>query len=57
MVKDVVITGDEIDGLMSNLLVSEGQPTASTSFSDWLEKNADRVGIKYISGLGRRYYD
>lgn len=55
VVKDVVITRDEIDGLMSNLLVSEGQPTASTSFSDWLEKNADKIGTRYISGLRRSY--
>lgn len=55
VVKDVVITRDEIDGLMSNLLISEGQPTASTSFSDWLEKNADKIGIRYISGLRRSY--
>lgn len=55
VVKDIVITRDEIDGLMSNLLVSEGQPTASTSFSDWLEKNADKIGTRYISGLRRSY--
>jgi len=55
MVKDVVITKDEIEGLMSNLLVSEGHPTAQTLLSEWLGHNADKVGIKYISGLERRY--
>ena len=55
LVRDVVITRDEIDGLMSDLLVSKGQPMASTSFSDWLEKNAGGVGIRYISGLERQY--
>jgi len=54
-VKDVVITGDEIDGLMSNLLISQGEPTAPTRFSDWLEKNADKLGRRYISGLKRSY--
>jgi len=54
-VKDVVITKDEINGLMSNLLISEGEPTAPTRFSKWLDQNADNVGVKYIHGLGRHY--
>jgi len=54
-VRDVVITGDEINGLMSNLLVSEGHPTAQTRFSEWLSHNARRVGTRYISGLRRSY--
>ena len=54
-VKDVVITREEIRGLMSNLLVSASQPTAPTRFSEWSSKNADGVGIRYISGLERRY--
>jgi len=54
-VKDVVITKDEIEGLMSNLLVSESHSTAQTLLSEWLGHNADKVGIKYISGLERRY--
>ncbi|GAI70413.1 unnamed protein product, partial [marine sediment metagenome] len=56
-VRDVVITKDEIDGLMSNLLVSKGSPTAPTLFSEWLGQNADKIGIRYISGLERRYRD
>ena len=54
-VKDVVITKDEIDGLMSNLLISQGEPTAPTRFSDWLGQNADWTGKRYISGLERKY--
>ena len=53
--RDVVLTRDEIEGLMSNLLVSEGHPTAQTRFSEWLSHNADNIGIKYISGLRRSY--
>jgi len=55
MLRDVVITRDEIDGLMSGLLVSEGHPTAQTRFSEWLEQNAGRVGASYISDLQRHY--
>lgn len=54
-VRDVVITRDEIGGLMSHLLVSEVEATAPTRFSEWLSQNADKTGIRYISGLERRY--
>jgi len=55
VVRDVVITGDEIDSLMSNLLVSETEATAPTLFSRWLAQWADNIGVRYISGLERRY--
>jgi len=55
-VKDVVITKDEIEGLMSNLLVSEGSPTGHTRLSEWLEQHADSVGAKYASELKRHYH-
>ena len=55
-VRDVVITKNEIQGLMSNLLVSKSPPTGQTCLSDWLEQNADRIGVSYISGLQRHYY-
>lgn len=54
-VRDVVITKDEIQGLMSNLLVSKSPPTGQTCLSDWLEQNADRIGVSYISDLQRHY--
>lgn len=54
-VKDVVITKDEINGLMSNLLVSDGPPTGRTRLTEWLEQNADTVGATYISDLKRHY--
>jgi len=55
-VKDVVITKDEIEGLMSNLLVSEGLPTGHTCLSKWLEQHTDSAGGKYASDLKRHYY-
>lgn len=56
-VRDVVITRDEIDGLMSDLLVSESKATAPTFFSEWLSLNVDKIGRRYISGLERKYRD
>lgn len=53
--RDIVITRDEVAGLMSNLLISEGSPMAKTRLSEWLEQNADNVGVKYASELERHY--
>jgi len=52
--RDVVLTRDEIRGLMATLLVSNGPTTAPTRFSDWLARNAHSVGIRYVSELARR---
>lgn len=51
---DVPITRQEIEGLMGNLLVSHQSPTCPTRFSEWLEKNAGRLGSHYESELSRR---
>ena len=54
-VRDVVLTRDEIVGLMAELLISEGPPTGKTKLSDWLEQNAGTLGASYASELGRHY--
>ena len=54
-VQDVVLTREEIQGLMANLLVSKGAPTGTMRLSEWLKKNADSVGARYASELGRHY--
>ena len=55
MVRDVVLTREEVDGLMAGLLVSSGPPTCKTRFSEWLAQNADRLGRRYTSELERHY--
>ncbi len=54
-VKDVVLTQEEVDGLMSNLLVVDGPPTGRTHLSDWLREHAATVGKQYASELARHY--
>ena len=54
-VRDVVLTREEIQGLMANLLVSKGAPTGTTRLSEWLKKNAESVGARYASELGRHF--
>lgn len=55
MVHDVVLTKDEISGLMQNLLVSKEAPTGKTSLRSWLEGNAEAIGTRYVSELARHY--
>jgi uncharacterized protein YbjT (DUF2867 family) len=52
---DVTLTSDEIDGLMTSLLISQDAPTCPTAFSAWLQSNADSVGATYTSELAKRY--
>jgi uncharacterized protein YbjT (DUF2867 family) len=55
MVGDVVLTRDEITGLMGNLLVSDQQPNAPTLLTDWMRDNASWLGTRYMSELKSHY--
>ena len=52
---DVMLTRDEIDGLMASLLVSHAPPTCPTALSSWLQSNARVVGRTYTSELAKRF--
>jgi NADH dehydrogenase len=54
-VADVMLTRDELKGLMANLLVSASAPTGRTRFSDWISANAATLGQRYASEIGRHY--
>ena len=53
--RDVVLTPEEVDGLMAGLLTSEEQPTGTTRLSDWLKDGADGLGRRYVSELKRNW--
>ncbi len=55
-VRDVILTQDELQGLMDNLLTSDQSPNAPTRFSEWLTANRDLVGTGYSSELARHFY-
>jgi NADH dehydrogenase len=55
VLKDVVLTEDEVGGLMAGLLVSDGPPTGSTRLSEWLVCHGDILGVRYSSELERHY--
>jgi len=52
---DILLTPEEVDGLMSGLLVSKEPPRGRTSLRDWLEANKGRVGKRYASELERHF--
>ncbi len=54
-VGDVVLTQDEVDGLMRGLLVSPDEPRGKTHLADWLRENKDQVGMRYASELKKHY--
>ncbi len=52
---DVVLTRDELTGLMANLLIVKSEPTGSTLLSRWLTANALTLGRTYASEVSRHY--
>jgi uncharacterized protein YbjT (DUF2867 family) len=55
LVRDVVLTPDEIRGLMAGLLVSPEPPLGEIAFSDWLEEHKASVGRSYANELDRHF--
>jgi len=55
LVKDVVLTREEIYGLMANLLVSDKPATCRSRFSEWLQQNTGELGKSYQPELNRHY--
>jgi NADH dehydrogenase len=54
-VNDVILTPEEVDGLMAGLLVSKEPPRGETHLADWLGANKHKVGTKYASELNKHY--
>jgi len=51
----VVLTPDEITGLMSELLVSKSPPLGRTRFRDWIGRTGQTLGRTYASEMDRHY--
>jgi uncharacterized protein YbjT (DUF2867 family) len=51
---DVMITRDEIDGLMQDLLFTTSPPAGSTRLTDWVQEHREMLGCYYASELRRR---
>lgn len=55
VVNDVLVTRDELEGLMAELVTTDGPATGERALSEWLTRNADTVGRKYASEVSRHY--
>jgi len=53
-VDDVVITREEIRGLMEERLYVNSGPLGATKLSEWVRANRLRLGLKYTSEMARR---
>jgi NADH dehydrogenase len=51
---DVVLTWDEIQGLMQGLLATDSPPGGHIKFSVWAREHAKNLGRRYASELRRR---
>ena len=54
VVHDVVITREEIRGLMENRLYVEAPPLGTTKLTEWIDQHKDTLGRHYTSELARR---
>lgn len=54
-IRDVVLTENELRGLMQEMLTSTQMPNGLTRFTDWLEQNKDTVGAFYSSEIARHF--
>jgi len=54
LVGDVVITREEIRGLMEDRLFVDAPPLGATKLTDWLEQHKDTLGLHYTSEIARR---
>jgi uncharacterized protein YbjT (DUF2867 family) len=55
LVRDVLLTPDEIRGLMAGLLVSHNPPRGQIAFSEWLDEHKTSIGRSYANELHRHF--
>jgi|Tabmets5t2r1_1033131.scaffolds.fasta_scaffold16917_2 uncharacterized protein YbjT (DUF2867 family) len=55
IVRDVVLTGDEIRGLIAGLLVSQQPALGCISFIEWLNERGPTLGRAYANELDRHF--
>jgi NADH dehydrogenase len=55
LVHDVVLTAEEIDGLMAGLLVSHAPALGQTGLTRWLEDKGASIGGRYANELQRHF--
>jgi len=54
LVDDVIVTREEIEGLMADLLYVDSPPASDTRLTEWAERHKETLGRRYTSELARR---
>jgi uncharacterized protein YbjT (DUF2867 family) len=54
LVNDVVITHEEIQGLMERRLCVDAPPLGRTKLTHWVREHRDTLGLRYTSEMARR---
>jgi len=54
-VRDVVLTWEEYQGLMGDLLAPEGPSTGQVRLSQWLAEHSQQIGSQYASEVARHF--
>jgi uncharacterized protein YbjT (DUF2867 family) len=55
VVRDVVLTAEEIRGLMAGLLVSDHPPLGTVAFTDWIGEHGSAFGDRYVNELRNHF--
>ena len=55
LLRDTILTRDEVKGLTASLLVSHDPPLGAASLREWVYENAPLLGRKYASEVARHY--
>ena len=55
VVHDIMLTGEELDGLMGDLLVSREVPRGTTRFTEWLAEAGRALGRNYLPEVSRHF--
>jgi hypothetical protein len=55
LMRDVMLTRQELEGLMEERLVSNEAPRGTHRVDDWLLKSSEALGRKYASELDRHF--
>lgn len=53
VVRDTLLTEEELDGLTAGLVATEGQATGSVAFTEWVRDRGSEIGRRYASDLQR----
>lgn len=53
--RDIILTPDELRGLMNGLLTSDQAANGTTRFSEWLDSNKNELGKAYSSEIRRHF--